>query len=55
MRWKPLIIGAVVGAVAGFFMGGGQASVGGNNLGITGKFAAPYQAKMDPGKGVRGG
>ena len=55
MRWKPLIIGAVIGAAAGFLMGGGKVSGTTNPLGITGKFAAPFQAKMDPGKGVRGG
>lgn len=54
MRWRPLIIGAVIGAVAGMFMG--QKSTGGSNpTGITGGFATPYQAKIDTGKGVRGG
>jgi hypothetical protein len=53
MKLKPLIIGAIIGAVAGYFMG--AKATGGNVLGITGKFAQPFQAGIDTGKGVRGG
>jgi len=55
MKWQPLIIGAVIGAVAGWFMGAGQKKGGRNPLGVTGGFARPYQAGIDTGKGVRGG
>lgn len=56
MKLKPLIIGAVIGAVAGWFMGaksGGR--TGANPLGVTGGFARPFQFGIDPGKGVKGG
>jgi hypothetical protein len=58
MKVKPLIIGAVIGAIAGWFMGaksGSTASGGRNPLGITGTFAQPFQSGIDTGKGVRGG
>jgi hypothetical protein len=54
MRWKPLLIGVVIGALAGLFMGKSQ-TTGSNPMGITGGFARPFQYKVDPGKGVRGG
>lgn len=55
MRWRSLFIGAAIGAAIGFFMSGGMTSGSGNILGITGRFAAPFQANIDTGKGVRGG
>lgn len=56
MKLKPLIIGAVIGAALGWFMGASQSKGAGNNpLGITGRFARPFQYGIDPGKGVRGG
>jgi len=56
MKWKPIMVGVVIGAIAGWFMGKGQSSKGGANpLGITGSFARPFQWKTDPGKSVRGG
>jgi hypothetical protein len=55
MNLKPILIGLVIGAIAGWFMGASQAKGGGNPLGITGSFARPFQWKTDTGKGVRGG
>jgi hypothetical protein len=53
MKIKPILIGAAIGAVAGWLMG--MNAKGGNALGITGGFARPFQAGIDTGKGVRGG
>jgi uncharacterized membrane protein YeaQ/YmgE (transglycosylase-associated protein family) len=53
MKLRPLIIGLVIGAAAGWFMG--TKGKGANALGITGSFARPFQFGIDPGKGVRGG
>ena len=58
MKLKPLIIGAVIGAALGWFMGASAHKGGSKNIaggGITGKFAAPFQANIDSGKGLRGG
>lgn len=55
MNLKPFIIGAVIGAVAGFLMGASSAKGGKNPTGITGSFAAPFQRKIDTGQGLRGG
>jgi hypothetical protein len=46
IEWKWVIVGVAIGAGVGFFMG--QKSLGGR-FGITGSFAAPYQAKLDRG------
>jgi hypothetical protein len=54
MKFKPLIIGAVIGAAVGWFMGA-KAARGGNALGITGSFARPFQFGIDTGKGAKGG
>lgn len=54
MKWQPILIGAAIGAIVGWFMGSSQAK-GGNPLGITGSFARPFQYKTDPGTNVRGG
>jgi hypothetical protein len=53
MKWRPILVGAIIGAAVGWFMG--SKSVGANPLGITGKFARPFQYGFDTGKGVRGG
>jgi uncharacterized membrane protein YeaQ/YmgE (transglycosylase-associated protein family) len=53
MKWKPLMIGAVIGAIAGMFMSG--KGKGANPLGITGSMGRPFQYRVDPGKNVRGG
>ncbi len=53
MKLKPILIGFVIGAAAGWFMG--AKAKGGNVMGITGTFARPFQFGTDPGKGVRGG
>jgi hypothetical protein len=51
---KFFIIGLVIGAGAGLFMGK-SATSGKNPAGITGTFARPFQYGIDQGKGVRGG
>lgn len=58
MKVKPLIIGAVIGAIAGWFMGaksGSTAKGGRNPLGVTGGFATPFQYGIDTGKNAKGG
>lgn len=55
MKWKPLLIGAGLGAVVGFFVGMGQKGGATNPLGVTGRPNQPYQFGIDTGKGVRGG
>jgi hypothetical protein len=57
MKVKPLIIGAVIGAALAWFMGSAKGGSSKNIAGggITGKFAAPFQANIDSGKGLRGG
>jgi uncharacterized membrane protein YeaQ/YmgE (transglycosylase-associated protein family) len=55
VKLRPLIIGAVIGAAAGWFMGAKARGGSTNPLGITGQFARPFQYGIDPGKGVRGG
>lgn len=43
-HWMALGFGLVVGAGLGWFMG--SKARGGNTMGITGGFAAPFQAKV---------
>jgi hypothetical protein len=55
---KPILIGAAIGAVAGWLMGASQAKGGGagrNPLGVTGQFARPFQYGIDTGKMGKGG
>jgi len=54
MKLKPLIIGAVIGAIAGWFMGSQSNSTAANPQGITGSFAAPWQTG-NGGKTIIGG
>jgi hypothetical protein len=53
MKFRPLIIGMVIGAAAGWFMG--SKAKGGNTLGVTGQFARPFQWGIDNGKMGKGG
>jgi hypothetical protein len=55
MKWRPLIIGGVLGAALALFVGMGQKGGATNPLGITGKPNQPYQFRTDAGQGVRGG
>ena len=55
MKWKPLIVGAIIGAVVASFVGMGQKGGAQNPLGVTGRPNQPYQFGIDAGKGVRGG
>lgn len=48
MNWKLILAGVAVGAVAGWMMG--VHGKGGNPLGITGRFGAPYQNRIDNGR-----
>lgn len=47
MKWRPLIVGAIIGGVAALFLAKGK---GGNTNGITGQFAKPFQYGIDTGK-----
>lgn len=55
MKWKPLLIGAGLGAVIGFLAGMGQKGGTKNPLGVTGKPNQPFQYATDLGKGLIGG
>jgi hypothetical protein len=59
MKLKPILIGAAIGAIAGYFMGakqtGSKGGRGANPLGVTGQFARPFQYGVDTGKMGKGG
>lgn len=55
MKWKPLLIGAGIGAVVAVFAGAGSKGGARNPVGITGRPNTPFQRGIDTGQGVRGG